>query len=375
LTKIGSGTLQFNSSANPGTYAGNFNINGGTVVLSGGTAWGDLSAITLANTAGAALTIQSGTETIGSLAGGGATGGNVTLASTLITGGNNSATTFSGLLSGSGGLTKSGSGTFTLARSAGNTYSGITTVSGGTLLVNNSTGSGTGTNSVVVNSGAVLGGTGKISGAVTISSGGHLAPGASIESLDVGSMTLAAGSILDFELGTVTGVDVSDLLNVTATNGLTINGGTLNLADAAGMTGGFYTLIDYAGTLNGSLGNISLGIVPAGYTYGLFNDTVNKTIQLEVTAPGDFNHDGMVDGGDYVMWRKGLGTKYTAADFDSWRAHFGQTYIPGAELELSAVPEPGVWGLIGVAAALLFGGFRRRVLPSPSLGLESSSSA
>ena len=39
--------------------------------------------------------------------------------------------------------------------------------------------------------------------------------------------------------------------------------------NAAGMTGGFYTLIDYAGTLNGSFGNIAFGTVPAGFTYSL----------------------------------------------------------------------------------------------------------
>ena len=58
LTKIGSGTLQFNSSANPGTYAGNFNINDGTVVLNGGSAWGDTSAINLANAAGSGIDHQ-----------------------------------------------------------------------------------------------------------------------------------------------------------------------------------------------------------------------------------------------------------------------------------------------------------------------------
>ncbi len=361
FNKIGSGQLQFNTATaagtGPGTYAGIFNINGGTVVFSGGGAWGDSSAVNLANIDALGLTVQGGSETIGSLSGGGTLGGYVSLLSSLVTGGNNNSTTYSGIMSGAGGLTKAGSGTFTLAPPAGNSYTGATIVSSGTLLVNNSTGSGTGSNSVAVNSGAVLGGTGKITGAVTVNGGGHLSPGAGgIESLDVGSLTLAAGSILDFELGTIAGVDVSDLLNVTNTSGLTINGGTLNLTNAAGMTGGIYTLIDYAGTLGGSLGNITLGTVPSGFAYSLIHDTVGKSIQLEVTAPGDFNHDGTVDGGDYSVWRKGLGTKYTLADFDSWRAHFGQTYTAGAGASLAAVPEPAACVLImwlGAAAMVV----------------------
>ena len=87
FNKIGSGTLTFNTATaagtGPGTFSGNFNINGGTVVLNGGGAWGDSSAINLANTAGVGLTIG-GAETIGSLAGGGASGGNVTLSSSRL---------------------------------------------------------------------------------------------------------------------------------------------------------------------------------------------------------------------------------------------------------------------------------------------------
>jgi fibronectin-binding autotransporter adhesin len=377
FNKIGSGTLTFTTATaagtGPGTYSGKLNINGGTVVLNGGGAWGDLSAISIANASGARLSIgSSGTETIGSLSGGGSSGGTVILSSDLVTGGNNSSTTFSGIIGSpgaNGGLIKIGTGVFTLAPwSGGNAYSGSTTINAGTLLVNNTSGSGTGAGPVVVNSGGVLGGTGMIYGAVTINSGGHIAPGASIESLDVGSVTLAAGSILDFELGTIAGDDVSDLLNVTTTSGLTVNGGTLNLTNAAGMTGGLYTLIDYAGILNGSLANITLGSVPAGFTYSLLNDTISKSIQVEVTAPGDFNHDGTVDGVDYVVWRKGLNTKYTAADLASWNSHFGQTYTPGSGTALNAVPEPAALVMLATGALLLLPGCRRRILLSRRRG-------
>ncbi len=73
LTKIGSGTLQFNSAAatGPATYAGNVQVNGGTLTLNGGTAMGDLAAITLANTAGVSMSMTGAAETIGSLGGGG----------------------------------------------------------------------------------------------------------------------------------------------------------------------------------------------------------------------------------------------------------------------------------------------------------------
>jgi autotransporter-associated beta strand protein len=84
LNKIGSGTLRLNSgSLGPATYAGTLNVNGGALQLDGGTAMGDLAAINLSNTAGIGLTISGGSETIGSLSGGGASGGNVTLSTGL----------------------------------------------------------------------------------------------------------------------------------------------------------------------------------------------------------------------------------------------------------------------------------------------------
>jgi len=55
-------------------------------------------------------------------------------------------------------LTKIGSGTFTLTGT--NSYSGGTTVSNGTLLVNNTGSSATGTGAVTVVNGATLSGSG-----------------------------------------------------------------------------------------------------------------------------------------------------------------------------------------------------------------------
>ena len=94
------------------------------------------------------------------------------------------------------------------------------------------------TGNVTVGGSGVLGGTGMVTGAVTVNSGGHLSPGASIESLGVGSLTLNAGAVLDFEIGAG---GAADLINVAGV--LDIAGGTVNLTDLGGMTAGLYTLL------------------------------------------------------------------------------------------------------------------------------------
>jgi autotransporter-associated beta strand protein len=96
-------------------------------------------------------------------------------ANNLTLGTNNLSTTFSGVMQdggtngGSGGsVTKAGTGNLSLANA--NTYTGGTTITDGTLLVENETGSATGTGAVKVNAGT-LGGTGIISGPVTVATG------------------------------------------------------------------------------------------------------------------------------------------------------------------------------------------------------------
>jgi fibronectin-binding autotransporter adhesin len=104
---------------------------------------------------------------IGSIEGGGqislgALSGQV---ASITVGSNNLSTTFSGVISGFGTVTKVGTGALTL--SGTNTYTGGTSVTDGTLTINNITGSGTGTGPVAV-TGGTLAGNGIIAGAVTI---------------------------------------------------------------------------------------------------------------------------------------------------------------------------------------------------------------
>jgi autotransporter-associated beta strand protein len=85
----------------------------------------------------------------------------------LVVGSNNLDTTFSGVLTGNGGsLIKVGRGTLILRNA--NDYTGETFVDTGKLVINNPTGSGTGSGPVHVYSRGRLGGRGTIAGDVTI---------------------------------------------------------------------------------------------------------------------------------------------------------------------------------------------------------------
>jgi autotransporter-associated beta strand protein len=115
-------------------------------------------------------------------------------ACTYSIGANGSNTTFLGkITNGVGAVSIVKVGIGTLALGGNNPYTGGTTVSGGTLQVNNTAGSGTGSGAVSILSGT-LGGTGAISGPVSVGASGNLAPGTSIGTLAINNSLSLAGT-------------------------------------------------------------------------------------------------------------------------------------------------------------------------------------
>jgi len=243
LTKSGPGTATLSGT---NSYTGSTIINEGTLSLTGGFAIDDFSAVSLSNTVGALLQV-SGMESIGSLSGGGPTGGNVQLlSSATLTVGNATSTTYGGSVSGIGTLVKQGAGVLNLTGTS--VHTGGTTVSAGTLLVNNTSGSGLVSGAIVQDT-ATLGGSGSIDGFVTIQGGGTLSPGNSPDSISLpGGVGFLDNSTLIWELiGQTTdntGGPFFDTVDLVSTGNLTFGNGvksTLKLGSGIDWTHPFWT--------------------------------------------------------------------------------------------------------------------------------------
>lgn len=150
LIKQGGGALRLDGAS---TYSGKTSITGGTLQMGVANALGSQTRVELSNVAGALWDLNHLNQSVGSLQGGGAWGGDVGLGSaTLTVGRDNTDSVFGGLISGSGRMVKQGSGALTMT--GANTYSGGTSIEGGTLVAASSQALGLG--AVGVSSGAVL---------------------------------------------------------------------------------------------------------------------------------------------------------------------------------------------------------------------------
>ncbi len=222
------------------TYTGTTTINGGGLAVSNGAAIADTGAVILADAFGATFTVQN-SETIGSLRGGGETGGDVIIASgQTLTVAETGSQTFAGIIGDAGGLAKTGVGTLTLTGT--NTYTGPTSVTGGQLVVNGSSSDSAHT----VGSGGTLGGSGTV-GALVVQNGGTIAPGNSPGILNVvGNTTWLNGGNYNWQVLDADGVAGTgwDQLAIT---------GALDLSNLT--AGGFNVNVWSLSTFSGTTGN------------------------------------------------------------------------------------------------------------------------
>lgn len=77
---------------------------------------------------------------------------------------------------------------------------------------------------------------------------------------------------------------------------------------------------------------------------------------ISATLPGDYNGNGTVDAGDYVLWRKTPASYGGAGGYTTWRNNFGAHSGSGSGggLGAQAVPEPGSCALIVIGFGLMF---------------------
>jgi fibronectin-binding autotransporter adhesin len=366
LTKTGADTLLLNAAAGTWTSNNSVVINGGTLQAGITNALGSsaLSNLTVnATTAGTTANFALGNSVAQSIAsltfgGTGATntstnnvsigtsstltlGGNVTYDATnnplgaTISGGTlglGAATrTFaiadstnaakdlsvSSVISGTGGLTKTGTGTLSLSGS--NTYSGATTINGGTLSITSMAGlgtSGTAASNLVLDGGALqyTGATASSSRLFTMGTGG-----ATIDSSGSGALTLSSTSTIatsgsGTRMLTLTGSNTStNVLFGVITDGtggatsVTKSGSGTWLYDGSGantytgdttITGGILQLSKKSGRNATGTGNIYVGNGSATATLA-YTDTANQLANnssILISDSGTFDTNGYSDG-------------------------------------------------------------------------------
>lgn len=248
LTKAGAGTLALSSTSNESGMSGGISVtagtlsisnddhlSSGTLTLDGGTLTNSVSAFTIDN----AIVLGAGGGTFNVGGGGGAT--------TL---------TLSGVISGSGSLTKTAAAVLQL--DGNNTYTGATNVSAGTLIANHNNALGTTAGATTVNSGATV----RVAGGLSIGEAFTISgTGKTVSAVDYGALHLISGtSSLSGAISLAADANVSAATGSTFTLSGALDGAfNLNKTDAGTLTlsnGGNSTSL--SGGISVSAGTLSV---------------------------------------------------------------------------------------------------------------------
>jgi autotransporter-associated beta strand protein len=290
--------------ANSMSGTGSLRIGGGAGISTAST---QNVTLTGTNTCTGATTIANGTARIGA---GGTTG---SLGSGVVT--NNGALSFNrsdalsvaNTISGTGTLAQDGAGTTTLSGTL--SYTGATNVNAGGLNVNTTLT----TSAITVGNTATLSGNGTL-GTVAVNTGGSVVAGnANVGNISMSTLTFGTGATTARATAGAGGA----IINVTANNGLTLNGTTTLNVGGVGLTpGNDYTLVDYVGTIGGSgFAGFAAGTLPPRITGYLVNNTGNTSVDFHVSAFDKPKWTGANDGNwntSTINWKEITSTTATA---------------------------------------------------------------
>jgi fibronectin-binding autotransporter adhesin len=284
------------------SYTGGTTVNSGVLRIGVGGSLASTGALAVNH---GTFDLNSQTQTVGALSG---TGGTITLGSGSLTTNSSANANLASVISGSGSLTKAGSGALILT--GANTYTGGTTVGGGVLQVTGSGTLGSTSGSVTVSSGTLdLGGTTQTqNGGVTLGSGSTVQNGTlsssgtfALNGANVSAVLAGTGGVL------VTGGNGTSLYSVSTYTGPTViqvadstlglqgtasiaNSSGVNVAQAeaifsiAQVSGGGTSITSLSGNGVVNLGSNTLTLTNASGTYsGLIQGAGGVTGQ---PAPG-----------------------------------------------------------------------------------------
>jgi autotransporter-associated beta strand protein len=329
---VTTGTTTLNGLLNAATL----NVNSGTLTAGSSGRFTGTPTVTVSN--GATLNLA-GNETFGSLAGGGSVSNS---AGRITAGGNNSSTTFSGVLSGAGELTKTGIGRLSLSGSS--SYNGATAVSAGEL---NLSGGSIANSAVTVASGASLSGYGSVG---TIGGAGAINPGNSPGILTTPQVDPSGGTDFNFEM---TGIaptynnasnSVNDVIRITGAPPFSPalaagNGVFIYFSGAALFTGS--TAVQYqGGFFTDQSASFASSISGATYNY-YFANSNGPTTYNGVSYYNRAQYESLVLGTNMLI------TVSTVAQ----TANFGSGNVNGQVMQIDVIPEPSTYALLVLAVA------------------------
>ena len=336
ITTVGnSSQLRLNKSANTAAISGQLVINSGGTVRTDAAGQLNNQFVTVNGT----LNLNNQNQ---SLALTGTSSGSVTLGSGTITINNMNSDSFAGIISGTGGLTKTGTGTQTL--SGGNTFTGKVQINQGTLSIGAESGLGGTVASLTADQLQFGGGTLSVNTGfamsnnrgITLNSGGGTIDVASSQTLGIGGVITGANNLTKSGSGTLTLSGANNYSGATAVNaGLlkVVSGGSISSSTTVN-TGGTLDVDGTAGSVQVNSGGLLKGSGSAGAVTFQSGSLLNPG-----NSPGTLTAaSATVLGGSTYNWEISALTGTAGTDWDLLSV--------GGLLDMSGVTSGNKWNLV-----------------------------